>query len=90
MPDEIFVLLLIPLAAATAGLTLHFAVKPFVEALIRAIREPDRLPQEQEEELADLRAEVSLLSATVAELQAKVEFDRQLAARTGGDSEPEV
>ncbi len=81
MPDEIFVLLVIPLAAATAGFTLHFAVKPFVEALIKAIRDPGPLP-ERDAEVAELRAEVQMLAETVQALNAKVDFDRQLTAET--------
>lgn len=89
MPDEVFVLLVIPLAAATAGFTLHYAVKPFVEALIRAIREPAGELPAAGDEITDLRAEVALLQETVQALSAKVEFDRQLAAETGRSTERE-
>ena len=88
MPDEVFVLLVIPIACLSAGLTLHYAVKPFFEALIKVIREPRAVSAgEAEAELADLRADVQFLSQTVEELRTKVEFDRQLAAasRSGAD-----
>ncbi len=81
MPDEVFVLLVIPIACLSMGLTLHYAVKPFVEALIKVIREPRQIGGPvSDEEVAELRADVQFLTETVEALRVKVEFDRQLAA----------
>jgi len=81
MTDELFVLLLIPIASLSAGLTLHYAVKPFFEALIKVMREPRRFNDPATEtELAELRSDVQILAETVEVLSSTVDFDRQLAA----------
>ena len=80
MPDEIFVLLVIPVASLSLGLTLHYAVKPFFEGILKAIREPRGLPAGRD--IEELSAEVRLLTETVEVLKAKVDFDRQLGAET--------
>lgn len=81
MSDEVFVLLMIPIASLSLGLTLHLAVRPFFEALVKVIREPKGVAAAASEvELVDLRADVQLLSETVEALRSKVEFDRQLSS----------
>ena len=80
MPDEVFVLLLIPVACISLGMTLHYAIKPFFEGILKAMREPRRV--QASHEVDELRAEVQLLAETVETLNAKADFDRRLAAET--------
>jgi hypothetical protein len=74
-------LVMIPVAGLTFGLTLRFAVKPFVETLARALREGKGADGERlAEQVLLLREEVETLSHEVRDLRGVHEFDQKLMA----------
>ena len=82
-------LVMIPVAGLTFGLTLRLAVKPFVETLARALRESGH--SSDPGQLLLLREEIESLAAEVRELRTAQEFDRKLIHAHEGarESEPE-
>ena len=73
-------LVMIPVAGLTFGLTLRLAVKPFVETLAKALRESGHAldgPQASEQVLM-LREELEALTQEVRDLRSAQEFDRKL------------
>jgi hypothetical protein len=74
-------LVMIPVAGLTFALTLHLAVKPFVETLVRALRESDKSEGEQiAGQVLLLREELESLTQEVRELRGVHEFDQELIA----------
>lgn len=75
-------LIMIPVAGLTFGLTLRLAVKPFVETLARALRESGHSPgaDQLSEQLLLLREEFETLTNEVRELRRTQEFDQKLLA----------
>jgi len=74
-------LVMIPVAGLTFGLTLHLAVKPFVETLARALRESGKAEGEQMTgQILLLREELESLTQEVRELRGVHEFDQKLMA----------
>lgn len=80
-------LVMIPVAGLTLGLTLRLSVKPFVETLAKAIRNAGGGPDE--ERLLELQEEIQALAAEVRELRAAQEFDRKLIGVQDAPSDPE-
>ena len=71
-------LVMIPVAGLTFGLTLRLAVKPFVETLARALRESGHSVDPHQ--IAELREEIESLTQEVRSLRAAQDFDRKLVA----------
>ncbi len=80
--DEVmlFILLFIPVASLSLGLTLRFAIKPMVETLAQALRDSKTLPETTavDPQLLELSEQMHVLTETVADLAKKVEFDQRL------------
>lgn len=75
-------LIMIPVAGLTLGLTLRLAVKPFVETLANAMREGR--PDELAVEIVTLREEVESVTREVQALRSAQEFDSKLLSTLGG------
>lgn len=74
-------LVMIPVAGLTLGLTLRLAVKPFVETLAAAVREAGGRGVDSGELaalVASLQEEVEALRQDAAEIRRAQEFDRKL------------
>jgi hypothetical protein len=69
-------LVMIPVAGLTFGLTLRLAVKPFVETLAKALRESGHSVDSSH--ILELREEIESLAHEVRELRDAREFDRKL------------
>ncbi len=69
-------LVMIPVAGLTFGLTLRLAVKPFVETLAKALRDSGHSADPSH--LLQLREEIESLTREVRELRAAQDFDRKL------------
>lgn len=76
-------LVMIPVAGLTFGLTLRLAVRPFVETIATALQASRQSPDPVE--LSLLRDELEALAYEVRQLRSAHEFDRQLIV---GASEP--
>ncbi len=72
-------LVMIPVAGLTLGLTLRLAVKPFVETLADALRE-SKDPDELAAEVLTLRHQLETVTHELRELRSAQEFDRKLLA----------
>jgi hypothetical protein len=84
-------LVMIPVAGLTLGLTLRFAVRPMVETLANALQQA-RSPGGDQlgPQIALLQEEVESLSREVRELRSVQEFDRKLLARESDERHPSV
>ncbi len=71
-------LVMIPVAGLTLTLTLRFAIKPFVEALARALRESGRLGGGSNPQIEALSEQVESLMAEVQRLGEAQRFDKEL------------
>ena len=71
-------LVMIPVAGLTLTLTLRFAIKPFVEALAKALRESGRLGGGSNPQIEALSEQVESLMAEVQRLGEAQRFDREL------------
>jgi len=78
-------LVMIPVAGLTFGLTLRLAVKPFVETLARALRESGHVTNgpDLSEQILLLREEVEMLNQEVRHLKSVQDFDRTLLSGQG-------
>ncbi len=76
-------LVMIPVAGLTFGLTLRFAAKPFVETLAKALRESGNAAgtQELSRQISRLQEEFETLTHEVRELRSAQEFDQKLLSR---------
>lgn len=84
-------LVMIPVAGITLGLTLRLAVKPFVETLATALRESGYAPatHQMSAQLERLHEEFETLTHQVRELKTGQEFDQSLLADRGDVETPE-
>jgi hypothetical protein len=75
-------LVMIPVAGVTFGLTLRLAVKPFVETLAKALRESGSGVDAHQltEQVSMLQEELGTLAHEIRELKSAQDFDRQLMA----------
>ncbi len=75
-------LVMIPVAGLTFGLTLRLAVKPFVETLARALRETGGVGggEDASTRLADLQDQLYDVQRELGRLRQVAEFDHQLVA----------
>ena len=75
-------LVMIPVAGLTFGLTLRLAVKPFVETLAKALRESGQGvgTQQLSTQILLLQEEFEALTHEVRELRNTQEFDQKLLA----------
>ncbi len=82
-------LVMIPVAGLTFGLTLRLAVKPFVETLARALRESGWGGDagHLSEQIALLQEEIEALRQEAQALMKAQEFDQKLLAGLGGETE---
>ncbi len=73
-------LVMIPVAGLTFGLTLRLAVKPFVETLAKALRDSGHAPDSAHlsDQVLLLREEVETLTQEVRNLKSVQDFDRKL------------
>ena len=72
-------LVMIPVAGLTLGLTLRLAVRPFIETLASALRESGSGGHDAVYgQLAELREEIRLLSSQVGQIQEAQSFEREL------------
>ena len=71
-------LVMIPVAGLTLTLTLRFAIKPFVEALARALRQSGRLGDGSNPQIERLSEQVESLTAEVQRLAEAQRFDQEL------------
>jgi hypothetical protein len=76
-------LVMIPVAGLTLGLTVRHAVRPMVETIAKAMRET-RGSDQLTVQIAALQDEVESLSLEVRELRSAQDFDRKLLAGQGG------
>ena len=76
------ILVMIPVAGLTFGLTLRLAVKPFVETLAKALRESGHSigTEQLSGQVSLLREEFETLTHEVRELRRTQEFDHKLLA----------
>ena len=99
MVDELIpifgiLLVMIPVAGLTFGLTLRLAVRPFVETLAKAVRESGWGADfgQLSEQIERLHAELEGLRAESEALRKAQEFDRKLLTgslgSTPGDASP--
>lgn len=84
-------LVMIPVAGLTFGLTLRLAVKPFVETLAKALRESGGAPAANQlsAQLELLQDEFESLTHQVRELRTGQDFDQTLLASRGESEAPE-
>jgi hypothetical protein len=77
-------LVMIPVAGLTFGLTLRLAVKPFVETLALALRESNNSPgaEQLSNQLLMMQEEFETLASEVRELKSAQDFDRTLLANS--------
>ena len=75
-------LVMIPVAGLTLGLTLRLAVKPFVETLADALRE-SKNADELSAQVLTLREQVEGVTHELRELRSAQEFDRKLLSNQG-------
>jgi len=80
-------LVMIPVAGLTFGLTLRLAVKPFVETLAKALRESGHGGSNQElaGQMLALQEEFESVVHELRELRSAQEFDRKLLANREAD-----
>lgn len=73
-------LVMIPVAGLTLGLTLRLAVKPFVETLAKALRESGNGPGTHEltGQILALQEELETVTHEMRELRSAQAFDRKL------------
>jgi hypothetical protein len=78
-------LVMIPVAGLTLGLTLRLAVKPFVETLAKALRESGRGADTEQlsAQLLMLQEEFETLTHEVRALRSAQEFDQKLLGEQG-------
>lgn len=83
-------LVMIPVAGLTFGLTLRFAAKPFVETLAKALRESGNPAGHQQlsGQMLRLQEELESLSQEVRELRSAQEFDQKLLSRPAEPATP--
>ena len=81
-------LVMIPVAGLTFGLTLRLAVRPFVETLTKAVRESGHMGGNQQlsAQVLSLQEDLELLTNEVRELRSGQEFDQKLL--DGRDESP--
>lgn len=79
-------LVMIPVAGLTFGLTLRLAVKPFVETLARALRDSGHTQDgaHLSDQVLLLREEVETLTQEVRNLKSVQDFDRKLLSGQEG------
>lgn len=82
-------LVMIPVAGLTFGLTLRLAVKPFVETLAKALRESGWGVDagHLSEQIALLQEEIEALRQEAQALRKAQEFDQKLLAGLSGGAE---
>ena len=73
-------LVMIPVAGLTFGLTLRLAVRPFVETLTKAVRESGHMGGNQQlsAQVLLLHEDLEVLANEVRELRSGQEFDQKL------------
>jgi hypothetical protein len=79
---------LIPVAGLTLGLTLRLAVKPLVETLAKALRESRDTPGSDQvtAQLLRMQEDLETLTLEVRELRSSHDFDQRLLAARGGNA----
>lgn len=85
-------LVMIPVAGLTFGLTLRLAVKPFVETLTKAMRESGGAANADEASgrITMLQDEVEALAREVSDLKRGQDFDRRLESASAGAAGTDV
>ena len=74
-------LVMIPVAGLTLGLTLRLAVRPFIETLASALRESGSAGHDGVYgQLAELREDMRLLSSQVGQIREAQSFERELSS----------
>jgi hypothetical protein len=81
-------LVMIPVAGLTFGLTLRLAVRPFVETLTKAVRESGHMGGNQQlsAQVLSFQEDLEVLTNEVCELRSGQEFDQKLL--DGRDESP--
>jgi hypothetical protein len=76
----VFAIVIVPVLSVCLGFTVHFAIRPMVEALIDAIRDLAKIakPEGPSDRVMRLEAEVDELRGELRRLRAETSFDNQL------------